>query len=140
MALKSGTFHLKGHTGLQIDHAVDEYGELGITFYGGLLVRSGQRYDQYIEHLRELEAIAGGQGISHVHCHLEYLGEVLSRAQHAIYRMLGAMRRNGKAVTVYATGEHPEQLEHLRMAKLFVNGLSKEPGPQVKLVEIRRAS
>jgi hypothetical protein len=54
--------------------------------------------------------------------------------------MLNAMRAEGHAITIYATGDYPEQSEHLNMSRLFVTGLSKRPGPPVKLVDIRRAS
>ena len=136
----SGTFHLKGHTGFQIDHKVTDEGELVIWFFGGLIVRHGDRFDRYLAHLESLEQAAKDPNVTHIHCHLEHLGEVLSRAQHAIYRMLHAMRDQGRPITIYATGEHAEQSEHLKMSRLFVVGLSKRPGPPVKLVEIRRAS
>ena len=136
----SGTFHLKGNTGLQIEHEVDDQGELSIWFYGGLMVKHEGRFDRYLSHLAGLQELADDSSVAHVHCHLEHLGEVLSRAQHVIYRMLHAMRDQGHAVTIYATGEHPEQSEHLNMSQLFVNGLSRRPGPPVRLIEIRRAS
>jgi hypothetical protein len=136
----SGTFHLKGNTGLQIDHLIDDQGGLSIQFFGGMIVRHGDRFDRYLARLEGLVQLADEAAVTHVHCHLEHLGEVLSRAQHAIYRMLNAMRAQGRPVTIYATSEHPEQSEHLNMSRLFVAGLSKQPGPPVKLVEIRRAS
>lgn len=136
----TGTFHLKGNTGLQIDHLIDDKGELSIQFFGGMIVRHGDRFDRYLACLESLEHLANEAAITHVHCHLEHLGEVLSRAQHAIYRMLAAMREQGRPITIYATGEHPEQSEHLKMSRLFVAGLSKQPGPPLELVVIRRAS
>lgn len=135
-----GTFHLKGNTGLQIDHLINDKGELSIQFFGGMIVRHGNRFDRYLGRLEGLEQLANEASVTHVHCHLEHLGEVLSRAQHAIYRMLYAMRAQGRPITIYATDEHPEQSEHLKMSQLFVAGLSKQPGPPVKVVEIRRAS
>jgi hypothetical protein len=136
----TGTFHLKGNTGLQIDHLINDQGELSIEFFGGMIVRHGDRFDRYLARLEGLEHLASEAAVTHIHCHLEHLGEVLSRAQHAIYRMLAAMREQGRPVTIYATGEHPEQSEHLKMSRLFVAGLSKQPGAPVKLVELRRAS
>ncbi len=134
----AGTFELKGHSRLQIDHRVDEHHELTIWFQGDMVVRRGTRFDRYLSHLEELAALACGTPATHVHCHLEDLGEALSRAQHAIYRMLNGMRGHGIPITIYATGERPEQSEHLKMSKLFVEGLSKQPGPPLELVEIRR--
>lgn len=136
----TGTFHLKGNTGLQIDHELTDEGELVILFFGGMIVRHGDRFDRYLAHLESLEQAARDPRVTHIHCHLEHLGEVLSRAQHALYRMLHAMRDQGHPVTIYATGEHPEQSEHLKMSRLFVTGISKRPGAPVKLVDIRRAS
>lgn len=136
----AGTFHLKGNTGLQIDHLINDKGELSIQFFGGMIVRHGDRFDRYLARLEGLEQLANEASVTHVHCHLEHLGEVLSRAQHAIYRMLYAMRAQGRPITIHATDEHPEQSEHLKMSQLFVAGLSKQPGPPVKVVEIRRAS
>lgn len=136
----SGTFQLKGNTGFQIDHEINDRGELVIWFFGGLIVRHGDRFDRYLAHLEGLEQAARDPAVTHVHCHLEHLGEVLSRAQHAIYRMLHAMRDQRRPITIYATGEHPEQSEHLKMSRLFVSGLSKRPGPQVRLEEVRCAS
>jgi len=137
---ESGTFELEGTTSFRIEHELDEEGALTIWFHGGLVVRHGDRFDRYLAHLEELERIAGEAHATPVHCHLEDLGEVLSRAQHAIYRMLHAIRAQGHPVTIYATGEQPEQSEHLRMSRLFVDGISKQPGAPVKLTEIRRAS
>lgn len=135
-----GPFHLGGNTIFKIEHDLDEQGELSIWFYGGLVVRHGDRFDRYLSHLESLERLATNASVMHVHCHLEHLAEVLSRAQHAIYRMLHAVRARGVPITIYATGEQPEQSEHLRMSRLFVDGVGKQPGPPVKLMEIRRAS
>lgn len=135
----SGTFHLKGNTGFQIDHELDG-DELHLRFYGGLIVKHRGRFDRFLTHLEDLLRLADDASVTRVHCHLEHLGEVLSRGQHAIYRMLNAMRAEGHAITIYATGDYPEQSEHLNMSRLFVTGLSKRPGPPVKLVDIRRAS
>jgi len=137
---RCGTFELEGNTTFRIEHELDEQNGLTIWFYGGLVVRHGDRFDLYLTHLEELARRANEANAAHVHCHLEHLGEVLSRAQHAIYRMLHAIRAQGHPVTIYATGEQPEQSEHLRMARLFVDGISKQPGAPVKLTEIRRAS
>ncbi len=136
----SGTFKLEGNTDFKIEHGLDDEDGLSIWFYGGLVVRHGDRFERYLTHLEELAQIANEANVAHVHCHLEHLGEVLSRAQHAIYRMLHAIRAQGRSVTIYATGEAPEQSEHLRMSRLFVEGVSKQPGAPVKLTEIRRAS
>jgi hypothetical protein len=137
---ESGTFELEGHTAFRIEHELDDQKVLSIWFFGGLVVRHGDRFDLYLTHLEELARLANETPASHVHCHLEHLGEVLSRAQHGIYRMLHATRAQGRPVTIYATGEQPEQSEHLRMSRLFVDGVSKQPGAPVKLTEIRRAS
>jgi len=134
------TFHLEDNTSFKIEHDLDEQGALSIWFFGGLVTRHGDRFDRYLTHLEDLERLANDASATHVHCHLEHLGEALSRAQHAIYRMLHAMRAQGRAVTIYATSEHPEQSEHLRMSRLFVAGVGKQPGPPVKVIEIRRAS
>ncbi len=136
----SGTFELDGNTTFKVEHDLNDKGELSIWFYGGLVVRHGDRFDRYLTHLEELVQIANQADVSHVHCHLEHLGEVLSRAQHAIYRMLHAIRAQGRPVTIYATDEQPEQSEHLQMSRLFVDGISKQPGAPVKLTEIRQAS
>jgi hypothetical protein len=137
---ESGTFELEGQTTFRIEHELNDQNLLSIWFYGGLVVRHGDRFDRYLSHLEELAQLANETSASHVHCHLEHLGEVLSRAQHAIYRMLHAIRAQGRPVTIYATGEQPEQSEHLRMSRLFVDGISKQPGAPVKLAEIRQAS
>ncbi len=137
---ESGTFELQGETTFRIEHELDDQNVLSIWFYGGLVVRHGDRFDSYLSHLEELARLANETPAPHVHCHLEHLGEVLSRAQHAIYRMLHAIRAQGRPVTIYATGEQPEQSEHLRMSRLFVDGVSKQPGAPVKLTEIRQAS
>lgn len=137
---ESGTFDLEGNTTFKIEHQLDEEDGLTIWFSGSLVARHGRRFDRYLTYLEELERLAQEAEASHVHCHLEHLGEVLSRAQHAIYRMLHAMRAQGRPVTIYATGEEPEQSEHLRMSRLFVDGISKQPGAPVKLNEIRLAS
>ncbi len=134
----SGTFELKGLSRLQIDHRLDEHAELTIWFQGDMIVRRGERFRRYLDRLEDLVSLSNETPARHVHCHLEDLGEALSRAQHAIYRMLNAMRGHGIPITIYATGERPEQSEHLKMAKLFVQGLSKQPGPSLELVEIRR--
>jgi len=136
----NGTFTLEGNTTFKIEHDRNDEDGLSIWFYGGLVVRHGDRFDRYLAHLEELSRIANEADVVHVHCHLEHLGEVLSRAQHAIYRMLHAMRAQGRPVTIYATDEQPEQSEHLRMSRLFVDGVSKQPGAPVRLTEIRRAS
>lgn len=136
----SGTFLVKGTTDLRVDHELGNQGELSIWFVGDLVVRHGERFDSYLSHLEALEQLSNEASVRHVHCHLEDLGEVLSRAQHAIYRMLHAMRGNGCAITIYATAERPEQSEHLKMSRLFVTGVAKQPGAPVKLVETRRAS
>ena len=136
----SGVFKLEDNHDFAIEHRFDDEGGLSIWFSGGLVVRHGGRFERYLTHLEELARIADQANVAHVHCHLENLGEVLSRAQHAIYRMLHAMRAQGRAVTIYATGEEPEQSEHLRMSRLFVDGVSKQPGAPVKLTETRRAS
>ena len=136
----SGTFALEGNTTFRIEHELSDEDGLSIWFYGGLVVRHGDRFDRYLTHLEELVQVANETDVVHVHCHLEHLGEVLSRAQHAIYRMLHAIRAQGRPVTIYATDEQPEQSEHLQMSRLFVDGVSKQPGAPVKLTEIRRAS
>lgn len=136
----SGTFLVHGNTDLRIDHELDGQGELSIWFVGELVVRHGDRFDRYLRHLEGLEQLSNEASVTHVHCHLEGLGEVLSRAQHAIYRMLHAMRGNGCAITIYAAAEPPEQSEHLKMSRLFITGIAKNPGAPVKLVETRRAS
>ena len=136
----SGTFKLEGNKDFTVEHQLDDEEGLSIWFYGGLVVRHGDRFERYLSHLEELAQIADEANVGHVHCHLEHLGEVLSRAQHAIYRMLHAMRAQGRSVTIYATGEEPEQSEHLRMSRLFVEGVSKQPGAPVKLTEVRQAS
>jgi len=136
----SGTFALEGNTTFRIEHELSDEDGLSIWFYGGLVVRHGDRFDRYLTHLEELAQVANESDVVHVHCHLEHLGEVLSRAQHAIYRMLHAMRAQGRPVTIYATDEQPEQSEHLQMSRLFVDGVSKQPGAPVKLTEIRQAS
>jgi hypothetical protein len=136
----SGTFKLEGNTDFRIEHELDDEGGLSIWFYGGLVVRPGDRFDGYLTHLEKLAEIANEADVARVHCHLEDLGEVLSRAQHAIYRMLHAIRAQGRPVTIYATAEQPEQSEHLRMSRLFVDGVSKQPGATVTLTEIQRAS
>lgn len=137
---ESGTFKLDDGKDFVIEHRLDDEGGLSIWFHGGLVVRHGGRFERYLSHLEQLVEIADEANVAHVHCHLESLGEVLSRAQHAIYRMLHAMRSHGRSVTIYATGEAPEQSEHLRMSRLFVEGVSKQPGAPVKLTETRRAS
>lgn len=134
----SGTFELHGHSRLQIDHRLDEDLALSIWFQGDMVVRHGERFNRYLTHLERLDELAKTTSATHVHCHLEDLGETLSRAQHAIYRMLNAMRGHGIPITIYATGERPEQSEHLKMARLFVSGLSRQPGASLQLVEIRR--
>lgn len=136
----AGTFQLDGNTSFKIEHDLNEQSELSISFFGGLVGRHGDRFERYLTHLESLERLASDGSVTHVHCHLEHLGEVLSRAQHAIYRMLHAMRARGLPLTIYATGEQPEQSEHLRMSRLFVDGVCKQPGPPVKLMEIRQAS
>jgi len=136
----AGTFHLIGNTGLHIEHQFDDEGALSIWFYGDLVVKQGDRFDRYLGHLEGLQQLLDDSSATHIHCHLEHLGEVLSRGQHAIYRMLHAMRDQGCAITIYATREYPAQSEHLNMSRLFVNGLSKHPGPPVKLIEVRQAS
>ena len=136
----SGTFALEGNTTFRIEHELSDEDGLSIWFYGGLVVRHGDSFDGYLTHLEELAHVANESDVVHVHCHLEHLGEVLSRAQHAIYRMLHAMRAQGRPVTIYATDEQPEQSEHLQMSRLFVDGISKQPGAPVTLTEIRRAS
>ena len=134
----SGTFELRGHSRFQVDHRLDGDLELTIWFQGDMVVRRGERFERFLDHLEGLDNLANSTPASHVHCHLEDLGEALSRAQHAIYRMLNAMRGHGIPITIYATGERPEQSEHLKMAKLFVAGLSRQAGPSLQLVEIRR--
>ena len=136
----AGTFHSEGNTSFKIQHTLDDQGELSIWFFGDLVTRHGERFDRYLSYLEDLERLSNDVSATHIHCHLEHLGEALSRAQHAIYRMMHAMRAQGRPVTIYATSEHPEQSEHLKMSRLFVAGVSKQPGPPVKLVEIRRAS
>lgn len=137
---ESGTFELEGLATFRIEHDLDDQNALSIWFYGGLVVRRSDHFDGYLIHLEELARLANEAPVSHVHCHLEHLGELLSRAQHAIYRMLHAIRAQGRPVTIYASGEQPEQSEHLRMSRLFVDGISKQPGAPVKLAEIRQAS
>ena len=134
------TFHLGGNSGFKIEQDLDEQGALSIWFYGDLVVRHGDRFDRYLGHLESLGRLATNASVTHVHCHLEHLAEGLSRAQHAIYRMLHAIRARGLPLTIYATDEKPEQSEHLCMSRLFVDSISKQPGPPVKLMEIRRAS
>ena len=136
----AGTFSLKGNTDLRIDHELNNKDELCIWFVGGLMVGQGDGFNRYLARLQSFEQLANNASATHIHCHLEQLGEVLSRAQHAIYRMLHAMRAQGRPITIYATDEHPEQSEHLKMSQLFVTGLSKRPGAPVKVVDIRRAS
>ena len=136
----SGTFELKGNTSLRIDHDQTEEGELSIWFRGDLIVRGGDRFEQYLGELQGFELAARDPSVRHIHCHLEHLGQVLSRAQQAIYRMLKGMWDKGLPITIYATAERPEQSEHLDMSRLFVADLSRKPGPPLKLVEIRRAS
>ena len=140
MVGRAGTFHLKGPSGLQIEHQLNDEHELSIWFYGDVMVSQGEYFDRYLQHLEDLEQLADEGLVIHVHCHLEHLGEALSRAQRAIYRLLGQMRKQGRRLTIYATGEHPEQSEHLNMSRAFVAGMSRMPGPPLKLVEIRRAS
>ena len=136
----SGTFNLGGNTSLQIDHNLDEKGDLTLKFRGDLIVRGGDRFEQYLTELKTFQRIANDPKVRHVHCHLENLGQVLSRAQTAIYRMLKSMWDAGLPITIYATGDQPEQSEHLDMSRLFVNDLSRKPGPPLKLIEVRRAS
>lgn len=136
----SGTFHLKGNTSLRIDHDQSEEGDLSIWFRGDLIARGGDRLEQYLAQLQSFERAANDPSVRHIHCHLEHLGQVLSRAQQAIYRMLKSMWDKGLPITIYATAERPEQSEHLDMSKLFVSDLSRRPGPPLKLVKIRRAS
>ena len=136
----SGTFNIDGNTSLQIDHEVNDQGELSLWFRGDLIVRGGNRFDQYLAELKGFQKIAEDPSVRHVHCHLEHLGQVLSRGQTAIYRMLKSMWDQGLPITIYATGEHPEQSEHLDMSRLFVSDLSRKSGPPLKLIEVRRAS
>lgn len=136
----SGTFNIEGNTTFRIEHELDEQNILSIWFHGNLVVRRGDRFDLYLTQLEGLARLAEDSNAAHIHCHLEHLGEVLSRAQHAIYRMLHAMRAQGHPVMIYAAGDQPEQSEHLRMSRLFVDGLCKQPGAPVELTEIRRAS
>ena len=140
METQSGVFRLEGNTRFRVEHALDGQNELTIDFYGGLIDRQGQRFEQYLSHLERLQNLVEKASVKHVHCHLEHLGEALSRAQHAIYRMLHAMRSQGCAITIYATADLPEQSEHLKMSRAFVAGLSRQPGAPVEVVEVRRAS
>ncbi len=140
METQSGVFRLEGNTRFRVEHALNEQNELMIDFQGGLIDRQGDRFEQYLSHLESLQRLAEEHSIGHVYCHLEHLGEALSRAQHAIYRMLHAMRAAGCAITIYATADLPEQSEHLKMSRAFVDGLSRHPGAPVEVVEIRRAS
>ena len=136
----TGVFQLEGNASFRIENDLSEQNELSISFFGDFIDRHGDRFERYLAHLQSLERLAGEDSVTHVHCHLESLGEALSRAQHAIYRMLHAMRAHGCAVTIYATDDLPEQSEHLKMSRLFVDGLSRHPGAPVKVVENRRAS
>lgn len=140
MESESGVFRLEGSMRFRVEHALDAKNELTIDFHGGLIDHNGDRFERYLAHLEALQRLVEENETSHVHCHLEDLGEALSRAQHAIYRMLHAMRARGCAITIYATADLPEQSEHLKMSRAFVEGLSRHPGAHVEVVEVRKAS
>ena len=134
----TGTFELASRSRLRIDHSLNERDELFIEFRGNILMSHGERFSRYLTHLEELGRLASETPATRVHCHLEGLGEALSRAQHAIYRMLNAMRGRGIPVIIYVARELPEQSEHLEMSRLFVEGLSRRPGPPLELIEVTR--
>lgn len=134
----SESFEWKGAPGLRVDHQLSPEGEFSIWFVGSLLSSQGDVFDSYLDHLRHLEEVARSNEVTHIHCHLERLREVVSRAQHAVYRMLSAMRDQGKSISIHTTDVEPDRAEHQRMATLFVEGVSKQPGATIEVVEARR--
>ena len=130
------TFEVDGNERFRITCETTSSGYLQIRFEGPLLLRRGEPFDAYMECLRQLTDLATKDGVTHVHCHLEELGETISRAQHAIYRMLNSMREQGNEITIHTAGASPESAEHQRMSRLFAEGLQNRPGPAVHVVEL----
>lgn len=135
MAIK-GTFEWNRAGGLRVNHEVSTSGELNIWFTGSLLSSEREEFDRYLAHLADLEAIAAEENVAGVRCHLDELGETVSRGHHAIYRMLSAMREGGVPITIVTSDSRPEFADHQRMSKLFADGLSSRPGPPVEVVAI----
>lgn len=133
---KSEAHEVGGGDTFRITHETTSSGDLRIRLEGPLLMRRGEPFDAYMASLEQLVDLSAKDDITHVHCHLEGLGEAVSRAQHAIYRMLNSMREQGNEITIHTTAARPESVEHQKMSRLFVEGLLRRPGPPIRVVEL----
>jgi hypothetical protein len=132
---------MNGQVTLQVDrlsvaHTFEDDGRLSLHFKGAYLGGYDKVFEVYTGHLQKLVELTEDGSVAAVSCHVEELQQILSRAKHAIFSMIQAMRPNVQTITIHAAGAKPENRQHLRMMKVFIEETRGSDGATVKLVEL----
>lgn len=119
---------------LLVEHRVEDEGRLWLRFQGSYLGSYDKVFQIYQAYLTQLVELTSDGVVSEVELHIEELGQMISRAKHAIFGMLQGLRQHVSKVGIYASSDKPEHAEHHRMMRLFIKETLGQKGASVELL------